>query len=260
MQPRGLELVFELPDDARVLDVGGWGAPLNRADWVLDLMPFETRGGIEPAGIGDGPERFSRETWVQRDLCDREPYPFADDYFDFAVCTFTLEDLRDPVWVCGEMSRIAKAGYIELPSLLDELTWGITEPSGGAWLGHAHHAWLCTVDEDELVFLKKFHSLHPNRRVRVPPRRAAELDWSERVLTHHWQGELRARERHAVESFPVDELERVVAQRFPPSGLGRAAIAIQGQAIGARRWVVSRFRRTATARARRRSRARSAAP
>ena len=31
------------PDDL-VLDVGGWGRPFTRADWVLDLMPYATRG------------------------------------------------------------------------------------------------------------------------------------------------------------------------------------------------------------------------
>jgi hypothetical protein len=30
----------ELPDEARLLDVGGWAAPLERADWVIDLLPY----------------------------------------------------------------------------------------------------------------------------------------------------------------------------------------------------------------------------
>jgi hypothetical protein len=31
------------------------------------------------------------------------------------ICSHTLEDIRDPLWVCSEMIRIGKAGYIELP-------------------------------------------------------------------------------------------------------------------------------------------------
>ena len=31
-------------EDGLVLDVGGWAKPLARADWVIDLMPYETRG------------------------------------------------------------------------------------------------------------------------------------------------------------------------------------------------------------------------
>src|SRR3954469_2704253 len=100
-----------LADDAVVLDVGGWAKPFARADWVLDLMPYETRRALPE-------ERFSAETWLQRDVCDRDPYPFEEDQFDFVVCAQTLEDLRDPLWVCAEMQRIGRAGYVEVPSRL----------------------------------------------------------------------------------------------------------------------------------------------
>src|SRR3954469_25476314 len=86
-----------LADDAVVLDVGGWAKPFARADWVIDLMPYETRGLY---GSGDqDDERFSAATWVQHDVCARSSWPFADDQFDFAVCSHTLEDVRDPVGV-----------------------------------------------------------------------------------------------------------------------------------------------------------------
>ena len=77
-------LLATLPEDAKVVDVGGWAAPLNRADWVIDLMPYETRGQLPPGSYGPPPERFSQETWVQRDICDHDPYPFEDGEFDFA--------------------------------------------------------------------------------------------------------------------------------------------------------------------------------
>ena len=50
-------------------------------------------------------ERFAPERWVTRDICGREPWPFADGQFDFAVCAQTLEDVRDPVWACSEPAR-----------------------------------------------------------------------------------------------------------------------------------------------------------
>src|SRR3712207_6129609 len=139
MMPQNLQRILALPDEARVLDVGGWAAPLNRADWVIDVKPYETRGAMFREGFGPGPERFTEDTWVERDICDREPWPFEDDFFDCVVCTFTLEDLRDPVGGCREMSRVGRAGYVEVPSLLDELSWQVPEPSGGPWVGHNHH-------------------------------------------------------------------------------------------------------------------------
>lgn len=226
MMQEPLDRLLALPDDARVLDVGGWAAPLNRADWVLDVMPYDTRGVL--GSFGPPPERFSRETWVQRDMCDREPYPFEDGHFDMVVCTFTLEDLRDPVWVCQEMSRIGKAGYVEVPSLFDELMWKNPEASGGPWVGHSHHHWLCTLEDGELVFLTKAHSLHSDWRVRIPPRWARSLSVEERVLAHSWEGELPARERLAIDDYPTDELAQVVRRRFRPSPLRDAARRLLG--------------------------------
>lgn len=197
--------------------MGGWAAPLNRADWVVDVMPYETRGPLVPTGFGPGPERFSGATWIQRDICDRKPYPFEDDFFDFAVCTFTLEDVRDPLWVCSELSRIARAGLVEVPSILDELTWRVPEPSGGPWLGHEHHRWICSLEQGELVFLSKFHSLHSRWRLRSRRLGKRELSTEERVLSHFWDGELRARERLVIDEYPYEELERAVLERFRPS-------------------------------------------
>jgi hypothetical protein len=246
MLPENLERVLALPEDARVLDIGGWAAPLNRADWMLDVMPYETRGAMFKDGFGPRPERFTEETWVQRDICDHEPYPFENDFFDFAVCTFTLEDLRDPIWVCREMSRIAKAGYIEVPSLLDELMWLNPEVSGGEWVGHSHHLWLCWLEEGELVFLKKAHSLHANRRVRIPPRWASRLSMDERVLAHFWEGELPAREWMAIDAYPMDQLEQVVRDRFRPSAAELRAMELRARIGRARGRTVARLRRAAS--------------
>jgi SAM-dependent methyltransferase len=226
MLPDGLARLLALPPGYRVLDVGGWAAPVNRADWVIDLMPYETRGVLLPGGVGPGPARFDAERWVMQDICSHEPWPFADDFFDFAVCTFTLEDVRDPIRVCEEMSRVARAGYVEVPSLIDELTWANPEASGGPWVGHSHHRWLCTVRDGELEFLVKAHSLHSQRRIRVPPRWARRLSAEERVLGHSWEGRLPARERPAIDSYPSDELEHAVRERFAPSIGKRATLAL----------------------------------
>ncbi len=182
------ELLRRVPDDARVLDVGGWAAPLARADWVIDIAPYETRGlyGDDP-----DPERFTKDTWVQRDICARQPWPFADDEFDFAVCSHTLEDIRDPIWVCEELSRVARGGYVEVPSRVLEQTWGID----GQWSGYSHHRWLCEADRErgEMRFTFKLHLLH-DETVRLPPWLAAGLSPEQRVDWLWWEGSIAARE------------------------------------------------------------------
>jgi hypothetical protein len=190
MLPRATQRILSsLDDDALVLDVGGWAAPFNRADWMLDLMPYETRGVL--GSYGPGPERFSAHTWVVRDMCDREPWPFEDDQFDFVVCATTLEDVRDPIWASREIARVAKAGYVEVPTVLAELIQGMQGP----WLGHDHHRWMCEVDREanEVVFTHKPHNLHFDWRVRVTPRWAERMDEEEHLQGLFWEGTFGAR-------------------------------------------------------------------
>ncbi len=119
---------------------------------------------------------------------------------------------------------------MEVPSLLDELTWMNPEAGGGPWLGHAHHRWLCTLQVDELVFLSKFHSLHSPRRARVPRGWAEQLTVQERMLAHFWEGSLPARERMEIIAFPFEEIERAVAERFRPSAPRRLALSASERA------------------------------
>ena len=199
-----------LAEDALVLDVGAWASPFARADWVLDLMPYETRGLYGEASAGA--ERFSADTWVVRDICDREPWPFGDETFDFAVCSHTLEDVRDPVWVCAELSRVAKAGYVEVPSRLEEQCLGVHGP----FVGWSHHHWLIDVVDGELEVVFKPHVLHAMSAYRFPPEVAARLTAEERVTTLFWSQAVRCRERLLYESEELgDYLTSFVSQRLP---------------------------------------------
>src|SRR4051794_18174837 len=215
MLARAMErMLEELDDDAVVLDVGGWAAPFNRADWILDLMPYETRGVM--GSFGSMPERFTKDTWVVRDICAHEPWPFEDDQFDFVVCATTLEDIRDPIWVSHELARVAKAGYVEVPTEVAELIQWMQGP----WLGHNHHRWMCQVDEaaNEVVFTHKSHDMHFDWRIRVTQRNAQLLDDEEHLQGLFWEGRFGAREQvHIDTPFPLDHYADVVRERFHPS-------------------------------------------
>ena len=182
-------ILRSLPEDASVLDVGGWASPLARADWVIDLMPYETRGLYgEP---DPEPERFSEDTWLVRDICDRAPWPFGDEEFDFVVCSHTLEDVRDPIWVCEEMSRVARAGYIEVPARCEEQTRGVHGP----WVGWSHHHWLIDVENQSLEFVFKPHLLQARPEFWVPLAWTEALPPEERVSILFWTGSIPSRER-----------------------------------------------------------------
>jgi len=221
-------------EHAVVVDVGGWADPFARADWVIDLMPYESRGLYERRGWTqpDRPrpaERFTAETWVQRDLCDREPYPFEDESVDLVICSQTLEDLRDPLWVCAEMLRIGKAGYIEVPSRLEEQSFGVY----GDFVGWPHHHWLVDVEGSRIEFVFKDHAIHTDPRCYFPREFWEGLTDEERVQTMWWEGDFSYGERIFMEERPQDRylpelVERELTRRSPqrkrlrlPFGRGR---------------------------------------
>jgi hypothetical protein len=184
-EPNVRKILERLTETDQVLDVGGWACPFNRANWILDAQPFETRGYYKsfggPPSQGGDREYFTQDTWVQRDMCAREPWPFRDKQFDFAICSHTLEDIRDPLWVCSELMRVAKAGYIEVPSREWETCRGIERRNQA---GLSHHRWLVEVrDNTHLIFTHKFHAIHTHWRFSFP------ADHSERLtdgLAYSW--------------------------------------------------------------------------
>lgn len=201
-----------------VLDIGGWASPFNRANYVMDAQPFETRGFYRtfggPAFQGPAEEHFTKDTWICRDICDHDPYPFADKSVDLVLCSHTLEDIRDPVWVCREMNRIAKRGYIETPSRVAESCRGWEAPR---LAGLSHHRWFVEIDGSRVVFSMKTHRIHTHWRLSLPHKYLEGLTPEERVTWLFWHDHLEAVEAPAIHGYPqVDaNLEAFVASVRP---------------------------------------------
>jgi Methyltransferase domain len=212
-------IIDTLPADAVVLDVGGAMKPFNRADWIMDALPYEERGAL--GNIGGDSERFSAETWVRRDFCDREPWPFADKQLDFVICSHTLEDVRDPIWMCSEMNRIAKAGYIEVPSRLEEQSYGFQGP----WTGWSHHRWLIDIDDTGVTFVHKSAVVERDDSHFAPGFRDT-LSAEDRVSSLWWDDSFGYRERLFWDPMEFDAWlrEPLLARELPGRSGGRSRL------------------------------------
>jgi hypothetical protein len=152
--PPNIERVMKAvsPGDM-VLDVGGWYKPFTRANYVIDINPYETRGA--GGSIGGVKEHFDQSTWIQMDICSQR-WPFDDKDFDFVYCGEVLEDVRDPLHICREIIRVGKAGYIEVPSIWIECQYGVDgEPLTDLYPGFHKHKWLVEVTDNRLLFIPK---------------------------------------------------------------------------------------------------------
>lgn len=190
----------------RVLDVGGWYRPFRLATHVMDLMPHATRRTQEPVDPGNE-ERFTASTWVIHDACVA-PWPFPDKFFDFVFCSHLLEDVRDPLTVCREMSRVARAGYVETPSRLREIYCKARAPRLRGLLGRRpevgfyHHRWFVEAapreagEGEALVFTAKTSAIMLDPAMYLTRGEVGrKLTEAESGLGVYWTGELRAEER-----------------------------------------------------------------
>lgn len=174
------ELPKRIKAEDIVLDVGGGCKPLSRANYVLDFLPWDNKQQAELYFTDRWPSpHFSRETWVQWDLCSHKPWPFKDRQFDFVLCKQTLEDLRDPVWVCQEMMRVAKSGYIEVPNRVIESIPGVER---SRYCGYSHHHWLCEVSEAGIEFVFKHAQIHGYSRFHL----SQGPSWNRNAGSHGW--------------------------------------------------------------------------
>lgn len=209
-----------IPESWRVLDVGGWYAPYARADAVVDLLDYDSRG----LGTSNAPqdERFSSATWVRQDIS--KGLPFSDGEFDFAVCSHTLEDVRDPISVCSEIMRVARRGYIEVPSRVAESIRGL---EGRNYVGHYHHRWLVEIEQDVITFRFKAHAIHEDRRYHLPRRLLKRLAPHQLVDWMVWDGKFTAEEIIQISHIGTRmELAEFVNTILPLNILERSSLAL----------------------------------
>lgn len=123
--------------ESLVLDVGSGDKPHWRADVLLDRYVGAVHGGQRS---GRAAARVARPLFD----ADAATMPFADDVFDYVVCSHVLEHVPDPAAVVGEMARVGRAGYIEVP-----------EAASAKILDFPSHLWWCRLDGSTLVMTAK---------------------------------------------------------------------------------------------------------
>ena len=116
-----------------VIDVGGGLNPW--ANEVVDAyMDVHNPNQSKNVFVGDINEP---EVW--------ESIIASQKRFDFSICTHTLEDIRDPIFVLKQIMKISKSGYISFPNKHTEFS----NHQSHYWNGSCHHRWVFTVKTDE---------------------------------------------------------------------------------------------------------------
>lgn len=192
-----------------ILDIGGWARPFNRANYVLDIMPYENRDIF--GSLGPEKELFTKDSWIIHDVSSKKPLPFGNKEIDFVICSHILEDIRDPIYLCSEIVRIGKRGYIEVPSRIIESTKGL---EGKHYAGYYHHRWLVEIEGGEIVFRFKSHLLHDSWKFHFPKSYSKKLNGDERASYLFWEDSFKYKEVIQISSIKIaNELAEFVRCR-----------------------------------------------
>lgn len=160
------------PEAGLVLEVGSGQAPHVRADVLVDKYVADDFERPQETGI-----KVAKPFVV----ADGHQLPFADGSFAYAIALHVLEHATEPERFAHELGRVAKAGFVQVPSSVSELTFG--------W---PYHPWLIEREGDTLVF-------HPRDGRRAPFGDLFHRAYTESALLRNWWAANRSLFHHSVE-------------------------------------------------------------
>jgi len=139
-RPKAVEHVRSLKAQnprLKVVDIGGAANPWSAdvADAYVDMRPVPglrtLTGDIQDPGL-----------WRE----------IRSEGFDFCICSHTLEDIRDPLFVLAHIRDSFSQGYIAVPS--KHVEFGHIESR--RYVGYGHHRWIFTLAPQELRLIAKW--------------------------------------------------------------------------------------------------------
>jgi hypothetical protein len=138
----------------KVVDVGGsvvgWSS--SYVDAIVDFN--------DPRPDGNKIKHFKCDITHPDNWKEILSYVEANGKFDFCICTHTLEDIMNPVFVSEQIQKIAKEGYISVPSKHRELSRFEVGPNG--YRGYIHHRWVFDIIHNTFVGYPKINYLDVN--------------------------------------------------------------------------------------------------
>lgn len=119
----------------KVLEVGPGSYPTKRANVLVEKYIYDNRYRRGDFRI------YPYQKVIQADAVE---LPFNNDEFDYVICSHVIEHVDDPISFAAEQSRVAKAGYLEAPSIIGEFL-----------APKASHKWVSLEIDNKFVMFEK---------------------------------------------------------------------------------------------------------
>jgi uncharacterized protein YbaR (Trm112 family) len=155
-----------------VLEVGSGQSPHARADVLVDKYVADNF---------ERPHEIAVDFAKPFVVADGHRLPFAAGSFDYVIALHVLEHATAPERFAAELSRVARAGFVQVPTSVAELTFG--------W---PYHPWLIEREDDTLVF-------RPRDGRDAPVGELFHRAYAESVLLRNWFAANRSLFHHSIE-------------------------------------------------------------
>ena len=157
----------------KVIDVGGsvrgWSSPI--VDAIVDFN--------EPEVSHDNLQFFKSDITDPNSWNEILEHVEKNGKYDFSICSHTLEDIMNPKFVCEQLSKISKEGYIAVPSKYLELSRHVEH----FYRGHIHHRWIFTIQNNIFVGYPKINCIEYIDEYDT----IASLDDHKKDLSFYWK-------------------------------------------------------------------------
>ncbi len=84
------------------------------------------------------------------DIGNVESLPYADQSYDYVLCSHVLEHTDHPAQAMAELRRVGKRGFVEVPTVMLDFMMQH---------GETHSRWMCAQIPNGIVFVEKDPSL-----------------------------------------------------------------------------------------------------
>jgi hypothetical protein len=147
-----LDYIYKQKKPFTVVDVGGsmggWSSPV--VDCIIDFNDPINNSEIL---------HFKCDITNPSSWLEILNYVEKNGKFDFCICSHTLEDIMNPVFVCEQICKISKEGYIAVPSKYKEL---YRFESHHNYRGFIHHRWVFNIENNKFIGYPKINYLDSN--------------------------------------------------------------------------------------------------
>lgn len=135
----------------RVLDVG-YSANTWSSEFVTHYVDIRPSGDNSKVAF-EGDINFP-QVWeaIESDV-------LKNGLFDYCICSHTLEDIINPVYVASKIKKLCKSGFIAVPSKFTEM-----KVMEGNYRGYIHHRYIYNVENGKMVGYPKLSFIENDRR------------------------------------------------------------------------------------------------